>query len=320
MGMSASQGRFMELTARKSNVEYHGQQINQQRTELANQSASYNSQLLNLSVPTPPNTTDFTKTAYTFKANGVSYTLEPLSGYNAATRTYTVNTIYTSTEDVPSSGKAYYTRTGDGTATAPYVYTSSNGITLEQTSADDVLKLQNLGKELPGVPGGGYDATKNYFKYTSTDGTIRYLAQTELDAATGSTPVKQCNYYYMAEDSTVSNKLPFENSSVVWDESSNRMVSFTDADNQVHNLSVTTTTDEEAYNNAMNKYKYDQAAYEKQMSDINAKTSLIQQQDKGLELQLKQLDTEQSAISTELDAVKKVISKNVESSFKTFNA
>jgi hypothetical protein len=35
---------------------------------------------------------------------------------------------------------------------------------------------------------------------------------------------------------------------------------------------------------------------------------------------LKQLDTEENAISTEMDAVKKVISKNVESSFKTFNA
>jgi hypothetical protein len=35
-------------------------------------------------------------------------------------------------------------------------------------------------------------------------------------------------------------------------------------------------------------------------------------------LRLKQLDTEQSAISTELDAVKKVIEKNTESSFKTF--
>ena len=31
-------------------------------------------------------------------------------------------------------------------------------------------------------------------------------------------------------------------------------------------------------------------------------------------------DTEENAISTEMEAVKKVIQKNVESSFKTFNA
>ena len=39
MGMAASQARYLALTARKTNVEYEGQQINQERTALANQSA-----------------------------------------------------------------------------------------------------------------------------------------------------------------------------------------------------------------------------------------------------------------------------------------
>ena len=58
--------------------------------------------------------------------------------------------------------------------------------------------------------------------------------------------------------------------------------------------------------------------YDKQIADINAKTELIQSQDRTLELRLKQLDTEQKALSTEIDAVKGVIQKNVEASFKTF--
>ena len=37
-----------------------------------------------------------------------------------------------------------------------------------------------------------------------------------------------------------------------------------------------------------------------------------------LELELKQLDTEQNAIATEMDAVQKVVEDNVESTFKTF--
>ena len=37
MGLAATQTRFLQLTARKSNVEYKGQQINQQRTNLSNQ-------------------------------------------------------------------------------------------------------------------------------------------------------------------------------------------------------------------------------------------------------------------------------------------
>jgi hypothetical protein len=55
------------------------------------------------------------------------------------------------------------------------------------------------------------------------------------------------------------------------------------------------------------------------IQDINAKTSIIQQEDQQLELRLKQLDTEQKALSTEMEAVKKVVDSNVESSFKTFN-
>lgn len=35
MGMAASQARYLGLTARKTNVEYEGQQVNQQRTALA---------------------------------------------------------------------------------------------------------------------------------------------------------------------------------------------------------------------------------------------------------------------------------------------
>ena len=54
------------------------------------------------------------------------------------------------------------------------------------------------------------------------------------------------------------------------------------------------------------------------IQDINAKTSLIQQEDQQLELRLKQLDTEQNALSTEIDAVSKVVKDNVEKSFKTF--
>ena len=34
MGLAASQARFLGLTARKSGVEYQGQQIKQQRTAL----------------------------------------------------------------------------------------------------------------------------------------------------------------------------------------------------------------------------------------------------------------------------------------------
>ena len=87
-----------------------------------------------------------------------------------------------------------------------------------------------------------------------------------------------------------------------------------------YELMCTTETDDVAYNSAMNQYYFDKAQYDQQVQNVNSKIQVIQVQDKNLELKLKQLDTEQNAIQTEMDAVKKVISKNVESSFKTFNA
>lgn len=89
-------------------------------------------------------------------------------------------------------------------------------------------------------------------------------------------------------------------------------------DSVVYNLSVETVTDEDAYNDAMNKYFYQQEQYDKQISDINAKTEILQQQDRKLQLQLEQLNTEQSALQTEMEACQKVVSKNVDMSFKTF--
>ena len=74
MGMAASQARFLGLTARKSNVEYQGQQINQQRTALSNESANLYNQMMNLEVPTPPSETDYKKTVYTIDNSATAYT------------------------------------------------------------------------------------------------------------------------------------------------------------------------------------------------------------------------------------------------------
>jgi len=51
---------------------------------------------------------------------------------------------------------------------------------------------------------------------------------------------------------------------------------------------------------------------------LQARIAAIQSVDKALELQLRQVDTQRDAVQTEIDAVRKVIGKNIESTFKTF--
>ena len=95
MGMSASQARLLSLQARQSNLEYQGQQINQARTALANQSAELWNQMLGLSVPTVPDQTNYTRTQYSFTDGQNSYEIFDMvpsdeeDGYN-----YTVKYRY----------------------------------------------------------------------------------------------------------------------------------------------------------------------------------------------------------------------------------
>ena len=100
--------------------------------------------------------------------------------------------------------------------------------------------------------------------------------------------------------------------------SDGQITKITFADGTMVQPTVTTEMDQEAYDFAMVEYEYKKDVYEKAMNDANAKVKVIQGQDQKLEVRLKQLDTEQKALSTEIDAVKSVRDKSIEGSFKTF--
>jgi hypothetical protein len=89
-------------------------------------------------------------------------------------------------------------------------------------------------------------------------------------------------------------------------------------DSTVYTLKCETVTDQDAYDNAMNQYFYKQEKYDKAISDLNARNEIIQAQDRELQLRLEQLGTEQTALQTEMEACQKVVSKSIESTFKTF--
>lgn len=55
-----------------------------------------------------------------------------------------------------------------------------------------------------------------------------------------------------------------------------------------------------------------------QGQQLQFRISALQSIDKGLEEQLRRVDSQHEAVQTELDAVQKVIDKNIEMTFKTF--
>lgn len=323
MGMAAGQARFLGLTARKTNVEFQGQQINQQRTTLSNQTSSLNSSLLNLKVPTPPSVSDYTKTSYSWTQGnqentitGVRANYDTVGGVQVANGTYSVDytTPIEEQQGALAGKKSIYKSTAGN-----YV---ANDVILSKVITDpddpdydstDVTNVQLIKGDIPAVA-----SETEFYKYVNkTTNETSYLSKTEMDAAiTASTTVQS----YKAEDVTIQETGTLTSAIIAWDGgrmSSIVLDSTQDANSEIL-LNVNNNKDEIAYDDAMNKYEYDKAEYEKALNDINAKIEIVQQQDKSLELKLKECDTEQKAISTELDAVKKVIDKNVESSFKTF--
>ena len=75
MGMAASQARLLGLQARQSNLEYQGQQINQERTILSQQCTALYNSLLAMKVPTPPSTQDYTTIEYSGSDGATNFTI-----------------------------------------------------------------------------------------------------------------------------------------------------------------------------------------------------------------------------------------------------
>ena len=359
MGMAASQARFLSLTARKNNVEYEGQQINQQRTTLSNESSNYYSRLCNLTVPTPPSSEDFTKTTYTFEDGSEKNTINTIIAQGNGM--FLVNyTQAFQTENVVTNGMVVVTRdaAGDHFIGANKLRVV-DGITHDHNNyayfADDkyLVSLYNEGKydEIDKIlaletqyyqmlndkyVGVGVPQEDWYVRYQLNTNTNSYepvfynreqVDNADYNEKTGASlsAIKSYVYGQTTETKEVRNA-----KARVEQDVNGRFISIflyeldaagnpTDKGTE-YTLTATTESDDRAYNDAMNKYNYEKGQYDQEIQAINAKIEIIQAQDKDLELRLKQLDTEENAISTEMEAVKKVISKNVESSFKTFNA
>lgn len=534
MGMAASQARYLALSARKTNCEYEGQQINQQRLTLSNQSADLFNQMLTMSVPTPPSTTDFTTLQYSWSDGNMTFVLDeyyqlgkpdPQFNYvtssyhyenvytgqrkflndpqvqakktnhfsDAKTTNYTVQTIsYNPDKDTytfgvknrfdkelsivykPSSQNSskdvreqldymYNTVTKEDNVDAFSYDATTNKITYNAKTFDyidpETASADTL-KALKQTYGAFYDSAKKYYK--TSDG--EYVCKDDIDTAqlTRIGPVivrnEDKNTYYTDGTNYISldaikslnigdtmtvitaqnnptfsdytavgnsaltmltkeeyesdaaiqtelkqilqdmggdsgDKKSYERLKACFDEDGNYIngtlytfkmsgktyytttadldeslasaydkksvadnsidsqqsklsyynaiylrtkitevkkalletdgkgrfstVKFED-DSVVYTLNVETIKDDEAYDNAMNQYYFKKEQYDKQVADINAKTEILQAQDRQLQLKLEQLNTEQSALQTEMEACQKVVSKDIENSFKTF--
>lgn len=342
MGMAASQARFLQLTARKNNDEYQGQQINQARTALANKSAGLFEKMLSLQPPVPPSSMadkyytqgyGFTDPADSIRKKFVS---EEMGVANAAIT-------------IPA-----LTYTGIGG-------TTSFTLSLPVNSGDlDGIPLSAVTGLLNPVPEGtnstliryatiehtAYDPNGNYTIFKVNTPVVAYYDQEErlLDfqrisfTSAYNDDVSSPDYYNPSSalatppGASISgtgagvvygapptlDNLIFSAVAAPSLTQQQQNVATTQNSTDLLDLSYTGQFDTVAFQQDMDQYEFQKNAYDYQIERINLETKQIQEQDKSLELKLKQIDTDHSAIQTEMEAVSKVITKNIESTFKTF--
>ena len=183
---------------------------------------------------------------------------------------------------------------------------------LDKAKSDYLSTIDAKGVENPGE-------NQALFNFIDANGKNAYI-YVPLDYINKDGQVDS-TYAYMYETSYLENQTETisQKANIIYDENG-RIVKISFDDGTVVLPEVKTEQDEEAYNAAMVKYDYEKQVYDKELSDINAKTEVIAQQDKNLEIKLKSIDTQHSAISTEIEALNKVLQNNVKSGFNTFNA
>ena len=322
MGMAASQARFLNLTARKTNIEYQGQQINQQRTELSNKSATLYNQMLTLQVPSPPNSQDFTKVSYTFMMPGgideATVSQFTPTGTNGE---YSVSFAYKTTElGFPACSDSEKSKAYEDSGVYNITTSAGKGFELTKYDSNDTQQKELHGDAYSKLIGTSGDM---YFVNVGTEAApkYQYYKGTELATATADGATTNAVTYYYAGEIVTYVQDSYTPCTINRD-AYNRVQSFTHTpsggSSTTFSVTTKTITDDEAYNDAMNEYTYKSYLYEQEMANINAQTSIIQAQDKELELKLKQLDTEHNAVQTEIEAVQGVCKKNVEDSFKIF--
>lgn len=339
MGLAASQARYLSLTARKTNVEYEGQQINQERTSLANQSAGLYNQMLSLDVPTPPAASDYSRTYYTFVEPASSDTMTidwinpPYTDELGQTR-YSVQTTRSYSDQLASyvelpSVEVFAPSGSDDNKNYSISFNNGTKCTLTGPIKATGLNNENYFGQAMQDAGAEGELAEAYFTFTYNG--LQYYVPAESETETyenlQSRLTGQNAYAFSVQGITKTEAKTYEdvilhqaNDGTGRYESMTYYTTDANGNQKTHTLKLTQQTiqDEDAYNAAMETYTAEKAIYDKTIAEIDQKTAIIQQQDKNLELHLDQLDTEQQAIQTEMDAIKKVIDKNIEETFKTF--
>ena len=268
MGLSASQGRMLSLTARLSDLEFRALSIQNQKIRLADQSEAASKNYLDALAAKK-------LTAYNSETNThIDATLSSLYNLNKSSQNGTKRVIVDASGRVVVPGSYL---TADGTALKNGKSINADHITTTTQTIYDEERQEYITKEVKEndpYRASGYTACPN-----GMENNVEYLYK-QLS----------CGNWYLVEYDEEGGA----DGAGAWEK-----VSWSSGDAQL-------VTKDDDYILAVAE-----AEYETAMNEIQGK-------DKRFDLELQAIDSEHSAVQTEMDSVTKVMNKNIERTFKIF--
>lgn len=282
MGLASSQARMLLLTARKSDLEYRAQMISQRKIDLSMQTEEIANKY-----------SQATSNRKMYLVNGV------LSGENYSSDEKLTYAGLMATNNDATTGNFLIRIANDGR----FLVTGRN----EETQKAYAYKIA---ERLARTQEGGLN------NYIEPDGSLNY--ETLLAAY-------EKYMYYDGSDgksSTMVTAPAFTNADLFQEAIRSGSLYLYKADvpaGQTTDSAMTVQFKNTAWSSIssiQDKYYTEDDAAAK--ADYEAKTLTLSNQDKMLDLELNKIQTQHKAIETEYDSVKKVIEKNIETSYKIF--
>ena len=292
MGLAASQGRYLCLTARMSDLVYEGQQISQQRMELAKETSAaaeeYNEALSNRVMMA--NILDETG-----ENQSLELTYDIITGKDMFTGLGMRIVDLDGNVVVPKKAYTLEVTSGEGDDAVTTRYASS----VEFITAHMTDLTEDQANEMGSW---NLDKLTTYYRENYPDSTLTLNLVSNVDE----TLKKDHEKFLFDENCSDPKYLQKMISSGQWliqqaDPSTEEGWTEMTWQGSTRISDILDTTDDAAA----------EAKYEASMKEL-------QRKDKLLELRLEEVQTEQSAVETEIDSIKDIIGKNIEDSFGTF--
>ena len=306
MGLSASQARFLQLTARRGDIEYEAQRINFERLQLASNlsdaSNKYEEATTNRQLTFSFNTGSEVQEVVLSYANYRNYMNQQLEGLQTTQSKYYLvsqsGKIVVGSEEEKQQMIEQHS-TFDSIESIEAAKAKTEAYNNQAADAEDRIQLTDEDRRLAAIDLSG-----------------EYMTRT-IEDEEGNSVLYYVHQEFSEDDIVVAPDL--DNVELFQNAIKEGIYFFAqlEKDSESEDMVLKRKGWETLGGGAISEEydKTDDAAAEAEFRTTQAR---IQKLDKKLELRLDQLETQRSAITTEMESIEKVIQDSIEQSFKTF--